>query len=321
MKKQIILFTIVYFAALNFSCAQTDTLYQPKWIDKEIAKCDSLYQVQQYQLESLLNDYKVINDSVSSISRRIYKQQTIINNLSSDFDNQIENQRHVLESISYDMNANAENIETTSRSLNERIDQSNEAAVRIAENLKCNTIIGVIMVAVMLVISVLIYLLLRKRIKIGTTAIDEIEQTQKHLQEESIKLDNKLVELLEGQMKLEENKTSSTSTTPDHSFALKVADEITRIENNLSRMDSSIRGYKQLMASVKRIKDNYMANGYELVDMLGKPYNEGMIVNADFVINEELEEGQRIITTVTKPQVNYHGVMIQQATITISQNI
>lgn len=89
----------------------------------------------------------------------------------------------------------------------------------------------------------------------------------------------------------------------------------------MSRMDSSIRGYKQLAKAVSRIKDNFNANGYEIVDMLGKPYNEGMKVIAEFVLDEDLEERQQIITGITKPQVNYNGQMIQAARITVSQNI
>ena len=100
----------------------------------------------------------------------------------------------------------------------------------------------------------------------------------------------------------------------------KVADEIVRIETNLSRMDSSVKGYKQLSASVRRIKDNFLANGYEMVDMLGKPYSEGMKVLANFVPDESLKEGEQIITGIIKPQINYNGVMIQAAQITVSQN-
>lgn len=113
----------------------------------------------------------------------------------------------------------------------------------------------------------------------------------------------------------------SINGSQDHSLVLKVADEVTRMENNLMKMDPNIKGHKQLLASLRRIKDNFLAHDYELVDMLGKPYNEGMKVNADFVIDEKMEEGKRIITAVTKPQVNYKGEMIQKATITVSQNI
>lgn len=110
-------------------------------------------------------------------------------------------------------------------------------------------------------------------------------------------------------------------TNVDHTLATKVADEITRIETNLSRMDSSIRGYKQISKSIERIRNNYMANGYEFVELLNKPYDEGMKMNVDFVIDETLPLGTRIITSVSKPQINYNGTLIQKAIVTVSQNI
>jgi predicted ATP-grasp superfamily ATP-dependent carboligase len=69
------------------------------------------------------------------------------------------------------------------------------------------------------------------------------------------------------------------------------------------------------------MKDNLLANGYELVEMLGKDYIEGMKVTASFVADNNLEEGKQIITGITKPQINYKGKMIQAAQITVSQNI
>lgn len=285
------------------------------------AQIDSLYQAQQQKIESLERETRSLKNDVSYLTRQMNTLQAQMNNLSSEVGRKIEGQQTVLDGISSEVNANTESIANTSAALGERIDQADGKADDVAQNLHGKTISGIIVAVALLILSALAYLLLRKRISKGDSAIEEIEQTQKRLQEESVKLDSKLVELLEGQMKVSENKPTNASSTPDHALALKVADEITRIETNLSRMDASIRGYKQLMASVKRIKDNFMANGYELVEMLGKPYNEGMRVNVDFVIDEELEEGKRIITTVTKPQVNYNGAMIQKATITVSQNI
>ena len=46
-----------------------------------------------------------------------------------------------------------------------------------------------------------------------------------------------------------------------------------------------------------------------------------MKVIANFVVDENLEEGRQIITSITKPQINYNGQMIQAAQITVSQNI
>ena len=113
---------------------------------------------------------------------------------------------------------------------------------------------------------------------------------------------------------------AAASVEINHSLALKVADEIVRIELNLSRMDSSVKGYKQLSKAVERIKNNFMANGYEIVDMLGKNYTSGIKAAVTFVTDESLDDGVQIITKIIKPQINYHQQMIQAAEIEVSQS-
>lgn len=165
---------------------------------------------------------------------------------------------------------------------------------------------------------------IRRKISSGASAIDkirsaqeELETAQKAMQEESVKLDSKLVELLD--KKIEATPTNITNEQTDHSLALKVADEIVRIETNLSRMDASVKGYKQLAKAVERIRTNFLANGYEIVEMLGKPYVVGMKATPNFIPDESLNEGEQIITGIIKPQINYNGKMIQAAQITVSQ--
>ena len=111
------------------------------------------------------------------------------------------------------------------------------------------------------------------------------------------------------------------NTESEQKLITTLADRITFMEMTLYKMDSSVRGHKQLSKSIKQMKDNLLANGYELVDMLGKDYHEGMKVTANFVEDEELPEGKQIITGIIKPQINYKGKMIQSAQITVSQNI
>lgn len=106
----------------------------------------------------------------------------------------------------------------------------------------------------------------------------------------------------------------------DHSLILKIIDELVRMEINLSRMDPNIKGCRNLSSSIKRIKENLLANGYEVVDMLGLPYKDGMKVIANFIPDENLKEGEQIITGIIKPQVDYKDVMIQPAQIIVSQN-
>ncbi|MFT5822270.1 MAG: hypothetical protein ACI8ZM_003526 [Crocinitomix sp.] len=113
-------------------------------------------------------------------------------------------------------------------------------------------------------------------------------------------------------------ETVEVAAKADHSLVLKIADELIRIQKNLASMDEATRGLKQLNASVGRISNNFAANGYELVEMLGKPYKEGMLVVANFVPSEDLPAGRQIITRIIKPQVNYKGEMIQSAQIEVS---
>ena len=172
---------------------------------------------------------------------------------------------------------------------------------------------------------------MRKKIKRGDSSIDEVRKAQEamqeaqiKMQEESVRLDNKLVELLGKQLTSQQQTNSQEKASDkevDHSLALKIADEITRIEKNLTRMDASVKGYKPLVKAIERIKDNFKANGYDIVTYIGQTYNEGMRVNPEFVIDEELPVGTRIITSVSKPQVHYNGELIQKATLTVSQNI
>lgn len=211
--------------------------------------------------------------------------------------------------------------------LNGKLVTTNNAVAGNRSVVENRTLWGIVIVLIVVALSFGTACLLWKRIKRGKSRIEEVsaaqealQKAQAKIQEESVALDNKFIELAEKQLAVTPRPTSGGKET-DHSLILKVADELVRIELNMSRMDATVKGYKQLAKAVQRIKDNFYANGYEIVDMLGKPYNEGMKVVANFVADETLEEGTQIITGITKPQINYNGKMIQAAQITVSQNI
>lgn len=212
------------------------------------------------------------------------------------------------------------------KAINKKIASTNEGVVANNIQLQSRTVWGGAIVGIIVCIVIAIAYWVIKRIRRSVSTIDEVRKVQGTLQaaqtkmlEESVKLDNKLLEFAEKQLETAPQVTNKAEQ--DHSLALKVADEIVRIELNMSRMDASVKGYKQLAKAVQRIKDNFSANGYEIVDMLGKPYSDGMKVTANFVSDEGLEQGKQIITGITKPQINYNGKMIQAAQITVSQNI
>ena len=228
-----------------------------------------------------------------------------------------------LDSLRANQQQQTENVKTLANKIGADISDANQKidnnVSTLSESINSRTWLGALGILIAIGLLACAYYILRRKISNGATTIDKIrsaqdglETAQKAMQEESVKLDSKLVELLDKKI---------TTEPLDHNLVLKVADEVTRLEINLSRMDPSIRGYKILCKSIERIKDNMLANGYEIVEMLGKPYNEGMKVVANFVSDDTLAEGEQKITGIIKPQINYKGKMIQSAQITVSQNL
>ncbi len=153
--------------------------------------------------------------------------------------------------------------------------------------------------------------------------IEQLSKTKGSIEESLVKEFGKQTELMDSQLHLIEQQKTTLKITPnaepDHSLALKLASEINLIERNISLMDSKTKGLKQLQASVGKLKDNLAANGYEMPDLLGKAFQSrnGSIVTSS-IPDENLENGQEIITKILIPQVNYNDKMIQSAQIEVS---
>ena len=269
----------------------------------------------------IINLQREVSDLKSSISRLqqengrlkgLYLQQAKeLDSLRANQHQQTENVKALAEKVGADISdANQKidsNVSTLSNSINSR------------------TWLGALGILIAIGLLACTYYILRRKISSGASTIDKIrsaqevlETAQKAMQEESVKLDNRLVELIDKQMS---NNKLAGDQKVDHSFALKVGDEIAKIETNLSKMDPEVKGYRQLKQALKRIKDNFNAHGYEIVELLGLDYNDGMPFEAQFVPDETLPEGKRVISGITRLQINYNGEMIQSAKITVRQNI
>lgn len=235
-------------------------------------------------------------------------------------------QRLVIDSLQDKCKSLEEAQSTDRENINGKIDATDNNVRTNQDQLQSRTLYGVIVVIVVLVIIVGVACWLTKRIKSGTSTIGDVRRAQEALQaaqtkmqEESVKLDNQLLAIVQKQ--LDASSASKITGEPDHSLVVKLADEIARIETNLSKMDKSVRGYKQLVQAKDRMINNVRANGYEIISLLGQEYNDGMQFQTRFVPDESLPEGKRIITGMIKMQVNYNGKMIQPAEIVVSQNI
>ena len=177
-------------------------------------------------------------------------------------------------------------------------------------------------IAVALIVSLLVAFVLHKKLQRSSDdKILALKQKADELNEKVVNtFSSEMAELQKLSKSAELLQSANNAKEPDHSLVKTLADRIAFMEGTLYRMDKSVRGYKQLSKSIAQMKENLMDKGYELVDLLGKEYNDGMKCIASFIEVDDIEQGKQIITSVRKPQINYNGIMIQASEIVVSQN-
>ena len=282
--------------------------------------------------------WKVLNEKNETLQKKLKSCESVLNKLK---DKQRYNELKVTtllraydqQRIEIDRLHNVcrqleETLSADRKSMNGKINATNTNVQSNQETLHSRTLWGGGLSLAFFVAIIVVAYKLGKRINSGTATIADVRKAQEALQaaqikmqEESVKLDNQLLAIVQKQLDASVPSANKTTGEPDHSLVVKLADEIARIETNLSKMDKSVRGYKQLVQAKDRMINNIRANGYEIISLLGQEYNDGMQFPARFVPDESLPEGKRIITGMIKMQVNYNGKMIQPAEIVVSQNI
>jgi len=201
-------------------------------------------------------------------------------------------------------------IRANSDAINQKItateETTNQKILSVGKSSNKKSIGAIAGVLLTLLISGLLYLLLKRtKVSIGDNLVKEFSK-----QTEIMDMQLELIKL---------QKETAPDVEPDHSMALKVANEINLIERNIQLMDAGAKGYKQLTRSVEKLRDNLAANGYEIPQLLGKPFHHGMkVIVANSVPDENLEKGTEIISKILVPLVNYNGKMIQTAQIEVS---
>lgn len=217
-------------------------------------------------------------------------------------------------------------IEEVNLSLGTKIDAT---SVRVSEN-KASTdksfhsvvVYGSSGLLIALIITFIIFFILRKRIGQGVVDLTAVKEANKKLAEQSVALDNRLAEILERQLKTDENiqHISSKTEETDHSLVLSIANEMMRIEQNLSFMDPKTKGVSQLKNRATAISALLSSKGYDVPKLVNTEYKEGMNYEAVMEEDEDLEPGIMIIKRVTQPCVMFHGKMIQAAKVVVAYN-
>jgi peptidoglycan hydrolase CwlO-like protein len=274
--------------------------------------------------DDLDKEIKPLTQKVNSLQSENSKLKSEIGTLNSKLSNASKSIDSLRAKTQENRNAITQTANQLGIQIKETGDKNEGKITEVSESLSKNSLYGIIGVLTAILLSGLLYWLLSRRQQTDKTDfIDQLSKTKSSIEESLVKEFGKQTELMDSQLQLIQQQKSTfqatTNAEPDHALALKVADEITLIERNISLMDTGTKGLKQLSRSVEKIRDNLSANGYEIPALLGKPFNQGMkIVPVSTIPDESLEAGVEIITKVIKPQVNYNDKMIQAAQIEVS---
>ena len=265
---------------------------------------------------------KSINQNIDSIQNTI--EDEVLSNISKNGDNISKNGEKITiqevqaYSIKSDINKISAELSEVNNELTSTNNKTSENKTKIKDvndALTQKQKNGLIIVGLIVILILAVYIILTKRSDMQTKKLSE---KQKEILEKQIADSQKIADWLDS--KSENNLSTASSENIDHSFAKRVADEITRIALNLSRMDKEVRGHRQLSSSVRKLEQSLKMNGYEIKNLLNERYDPGMNLEANFITDENLEPGQSIITRVIKPQINYNGKLIQMAQVEVSQS-
>jgi cell division septum initiation protein DivIVA len=284
----------------------------------------SLSTLAQITIEELNQELEPLAEKFETLQSENSKLKSEIRTLNS----KLSTTNKSIDSLRNQTQVNSNAISQTANQLGIQIKETgdkNEGKItKVSESLSKNSLYGIIGVLSAILLSGLLYWLLSKRQQTDKTDfIDQLSKTKSSIEESLVKEFGKQTELMDSQLHLIEQQKTNLQATPnaelDHTLALKVCGQINVMENNLIRMDQNVKGIKHIKRSIENLKDNLMANGYEMPELLGKQFHQGMkAIKTATIQDENIEKDSEVITKVLIPQVNYNDKMIQTAQIEVS---
>jgi len=290
----------------------------------KIEALETKVSTQAKEIEGLNIKLSNVNKQIDTIEKKATSQALVIKGL--------ENKTNVNEAAISQARADLTNEIAT------RSDLSDGKITTVSNDLSKNSLYGIIGVLLAILLSGVLFFFWKKRQDTDKSElINKLDNSKQEINKEieSTKsslstLEQKLFEEYNKQVagieqlflsisELNKGKAPDTIKEQDHSLTLKVADEVTRINAFANTLDPTKQEAIALKNSVKRIIDNFKANKYEIVDLLGQKYDDRLnIIVVGESIDTNLNSGEEIITKIIKPLVKFDGEQIQAAQVEIS---
>ncbi|HEY5122718.1 MAG TPA: hypothetical protein VIK14_03175, partial [Ignavibacteria bacterium] len=257
-KTLFIIGVITLFSTVSFAQTKNDTIKQ---LQRKIENLENLN-------SGLSTKVNSANSNIKKLERRLSSTVDSVDVLKKDIVLTNKSLQEMTTKLEFQIQQLTEKSNSDYSALNKRVSNNN--------------LYWIIAIASIALFAIILFSWLRNRLTFVKTELsDQIKTSSEAIREEIIKLDNQVFWSLDFQKKLTKTEQDESENI-NHSLALKVADEIIRIQKNLSGMDPDTKGLKQLEFAVERIQDDFTENGYEMVELLNKPYDQGMKLSAKF---------------------------------------
>jgi hypothetical protein len=301
-------FLIVLFAL----CAQQNA-FSRNWLKKGVDPYFPLKEILQNHSKSTLGDLKdSLNyemKNMAALQKQILLSQTNISRI-----------------------ANAMNIPVLANPANPAADMT-----QVNQSIGSVKLYGAILLLLLLFLGFRVYTDMRMKLQTTTQVLDSQITLAKHdlekyiyqLEKEAINIDNRLVQVLHQQLsiikedraaRIMENPIEQFIPVTDHRLPVKVGEEVHRMKKRIENMDKEVKGLGALVNSIKRLEEELKGNGYEMEELMGKKYVDGMKMEARFVDNPDIPPGEERITDVLRPEIKYKGEVIQVAKVEVGKS-
>lgn len=269
-------------------------------------------------------DIDYLQQNVSEIERKVEEIQKHNENLEatmSQKSNELRIDNATLHNSIDSVNSNINKIESQLEKTDKTV--ANQHA-KIDNDIKKILVFSISALTALLAICLTIYFWTRLKQNSNSKDINMIKKVYQNLSEQQVKLDNKLAELFDHQLKnealIQESKLISYPSEVDHSLVLAISGELVRIDQNLSFMDQKTKGVSQLRNRTSAIYTTLKNKGYEIPKLMGTEFKDGMNYEAVMEEDEDMEPGIMRIKRVVQPCVMYKGIMIQPAKVIVAYN-
>jgi len=313
---------------MNVQELKSDLMNKITESEKQLGKKFELLQERLNEIsETLSEQQEKLNELETKITANIQKISNLTNtqnNKITEIDKKIKEQStnfNILKNeLETDLAALNDSLGITSTKLSNSSAETTEKIGNIDESIDTKTFYIIIGSLILLLFIVIVFFVLNISIKKKTKSLDDnIVETRNKMEEEAVKLDAKLIEILEKQIQLNELKPIAKDEKIDHSIFIKVANEIQRMRTRIKHMPEDTKGIGALTNALRRLEEELNDNEYEVIDLTGQEYVDGLTTKARFIPSDQIETGKRIITKTIKPQVNYKNVLIQMSEIEITK--